>query len=87
MELEQKPERSSQPDESSYHGPEHATLYLDYTIAHIKIDNNITVPSRKRAHGRCTLHWAKIGGWADFEVSVSHLVAKERPGKLPTLSS
>ena len=26
----------------------------------------ITVPSRKRAHGRCILHWAKIGGWADI---------------------
>ena len=26
----------------------------------------ITVPSRKRAHGRCTLYWAKIGGWADI---------------------
>ena len=42
MELEQKPKCSSYPDESSYYGPEHATLYLDYTIAHIKIDNIIT---------------------------------------------
>ena len=24
--------------------------------------SSITVPSRKRAHGRCNLHWAKIGG-------------------------
>ena len=27
---------------------------------------DITVPSRKRAHGWCTVHWAKIGGWADI---------------------
>ena len=25
-----------------------------------------TVPSQKRAHGRCTLHWAKIWGWANI---------------------
>ena len=39
-----------------------------------------TVPSQKKANGWCTLHWAKIGGWADIEVSVSCLCAKERPG-------
>ena len=39
IELEQKPKCSSRADESSYHGPEHATLYLDYTIAH-NIKNN-----------------------------------------------
>ena len=32
----------------------------------ITFTNHITVPSRKRAHGRCTLHWSKIGGWADI---------------------
>ena len=37
IELEQKTGRSSQPDESSYHGSEHPTLYLDYIIAHIII--------------------------------------------------
>ena len=46
-----------------------------------------TIPSRKRAHGRCTLHWANIGDGLIFEVLLSHLYAKERPGKLPTLSS
>ena len=25
-----------------------------------------TVPSQKRAHRWCTLHWAKIGGWANI---------------------
>ena len=25
-----------------------------------------TVPLQKRAHGRCTLHWAKIGGWTNI---------------------
>ena len=33
MELEQKPDSYLYPDE-------HATLYLDHTIAHIKIDNS-----------------------------------------------
>ena len=47
----------------------------------------ITVPSRKRAHGWCTLHWARLGDGPIFEVSVLHLDAKERPGRLPTLSS
>ena len=30
---------------------------------------------------------ARLGGGPIFEVSVSHLHAKERPGKLPTLAS
>ena len=40
-----------------------------------------TVGSRKRAHGRCTLHWAQTGGWAaDIRVaSLLHFNAKERP--------
>ena len=29
----------------------------------------------------------RLGGGPIFEVSVAHLDAKERPGKLPTLSS
>ena len=28
-----------------------------------------TIPSRKSAHGRCTLHWAQAGGWADIRVT------------------
>ena len=36
-----------------------------------------TVPSRKRAHGWCTLHWAKIGGWADI-LSISIAFMRER---------
>ena len=41
---------------------------------------NYTVGSRKRAHGRCTLHWAQTGGWADIRVaSLLHFNAKERP--------
>ena len=28
MDLEQKPERSSQPDESSYHGPEYVRYFI-----------------------------------------------------------
>ena len=35
-------------------------------LPEMKKDILYTVPSRKRAHGRCTLHWAKIGGWADI---------------------
>ena len=38
-----------------------------------------TVPSRKRAIGRCILHWAKIWGWTDIEVSA---YAKEHPGSI-----
>ena len=50
----------------------------------------ITVASRKRAHGWCILHWAKIGGWADIRGiyhAVSRLDTKECPGTLPMLSS
>ena len=40
----------------------------------------ITVDWRKRAHGRCTLHWAQTGGWADIRIaSLLHFHAKERP--------
>ena len=50
---------------------------FDYTVACVEyvihpvyflifIANVNTIPSRKRAHGRCTLHWAKTGGWADI---------------------
>ena len=28
-----------------------------------------TIPSRKRAHGWCTLHWAKTGGWGGIRVA------------------
>ena len=58
---------------------EHVLIYM---YVHV-----YTVPSRKRAHGQCTLHWAKIGGGPIFEVSLSCLYAKERPGKLPMLAS
>ena len=27
---------------------------------------DITIVSRKRAHGQCTLLWAQTGGWADI---------------------
>ena len=40
-------------------------------------NNFITVPSRKRAHGRCTLHWIKIGGWADIR-GISIAFRRER---------
>ena len=53
----------------------------------VQINECITIPSRKRAHGQCALHWAKIGGWADIEYRVLIIYAKERPGKLPTLPS
>ena len=46
-----------------------------------------TVPSRKRAHGRCTLHRDKIGGWADIRGISIAVIREERPGKLPTLAS
>ena len=36
-----------------------------------------TVPSRKRAHGQCTLHWAEIGGWADIQ-GISIAFIRER---------
>ena len=80
MELEQKPERSSQPDESSYHGPEHATLYLDYTIAHIKIDNNkLAYPRERGPMGGASYIWPRLGDGPIFEVSVSHLVRERAP--------
>ena len=31
----------------------------------------ITVPSRKSAHGRCILHWAQTGRWADIRVTTA----------------
>ena len=31
-----------------------------------KYGSGHTVPPRKRGHGRCTLHWAKTGTWADI---------------------
>ena len=40
-------------------------------------NNNNTVPSRKRAHGRGTLHWAKIGGWANIR-GISIAFRRER---------
>ena len=44
-----------------------------------------TVPSQKRAHGQCTLHWVKIRGWADIRgISIAFI---HETGKLPTLSS
>ena len=49
----------------------------------------ITVPSRKRAHGWCTLQLGQdlgMGRYSD-EVSVLHLDVQEHPGKLPILSS
>ena len=51
------------------------------------ITEKCTVPSQKRTHRRCTLHWPRLGGGLTFEASVSRLYAKERPGKLPTLAS
>ena len=30
-----------------------------------------TIPSRKIAHGRCTLHWAQTGRWADIRVTTA----------------
>ena len=39
------------------------------SVSGITFDNitsNTTVVSRKRAHGRCTLHKAQTGGWADI---------------------
>ena len=38
---------------------------------------HITVPSRKRAHGRCTLHWTKIGGWTNIR-GISIAFIRER---------
>ena len=70
----------------------HAIIDYDITIvlisktAYYTRQDNITVPSRKRAHGRCPLHAAKIGGWADIRGISSAFIREERPGKLPTLS-
>ena len=41
----------------------------------IRLINYNTVPSRKRAHGRCTLHWT--GGWADIR-SITVTVRRKR---------
>ena len=49
----------------------HVSLMADDSDSDPKVDSashgSSTVPSRKRAHGQCTLHWAKIGGWADIQ--------------------
>ena len=36
-----------------------------------------TLPSRKRAHGQYSLHWAKTGGWADIQ-GISVTFRRER---------
>ena len=62
-------------------------INLSYNAQNILEHYCIIIPSPKRAHGRCTLHWARLRDGPIFEVSVSHLYVKERPGKLPKLAS
>ena len=40
-------------------------LLVPIHIVQIEWATSFTIPMRKGAHGQCTLHWAKIGGWAD----------------------
>ena len=52
-----------------------STIWLRSTISEPRLWMLMqhTVPSRKRAHGWCTLHWAKIGGWANIRDSQYHV--------------
>ena len=36
-----------------------------------------TVPSRKSAHGWCTLHWAQTEGWADIRVTTAAFLTRK----------
>ena len=42
-------------------------LILQFTPTPLRYSTIITVVSRKRANGRCTLHCAQTGGWADIQ--------------------
>ena len=47
----------------------------------------IPYPRERGPMGGAPYIGPRLGGGPIFEVSVSHLYAKERPGKLPTLAS
>ena len=47
----------------------------------------ILYPRERGPMGGAPCIGPRLGGGPIFEVSVAHLDAKERPGKLPTLSS
>ena len=47
----------------------------------------IPYPRERGPMGGAPYIGPRLGGGPIFEVSVAHLDAKERPGKLPTLSS
>ena len=40
---------------------------------------NVPYPRESRAHGWCTLHWAKIGGWADIRGISITFIRKRAP--------
>ena len=50
-------------------------------------DTVIPYPRERGPMGGAPYIGARLGGGPIFEVSVTHLYAKERPGKLPTLAS
>ena len=52
--------------------------------AHIYL---IPYPRERGPMGGAAYIGPRLGGGPIFEVSVSHLYVKERPGKLPTLAS
>ena len=56
--------RHDVPRPSTGYIPVHALLVCTCTVVGWRI--LITIPSQKSAHGRCTLYWAKMGGWADI---------------------
>ena len=58
--------------------------------ARVLLHNNIiTVPLWERAHGRCTLHWPRLGGgqYSKHRWSWHTVSPKECPGKLPMWSA
>ena len=48
---------------------------------------HIPYPRERGPMGGAPYIGARLGGGPIFEVSISHLYAKERPGKLPMLAS
>ena len=63
-------------------------MRLKYICAHMPTFQSIIPCPRERGPmGGAPYIGPRIGGGPIFEVSVSHVYAKERPGKLPTLAS
>ena len=59
------------------YGIRHADIIIVDTESDSRVRYGYYHTSRKRAYGRCTLHWAKIGGWADIQ-GISNPFRRER---------